>query len=108
METLPTDGGSPALAATLSGGKLRWQPINGHGARVQYVVYRVDPSSAGCTPPQSGAHECLFAGTVVGTTRERTFRAEPGSTYRVAAAANYLDVQNGGDLILLGPPITVP
>ena len=26
----------------------------------------------------------------------------------VAAAANYLDEQNGGDLMLLGPPITVP
>jgi hypothetical protein len=99
---------SAALAATSSGGTLRWRPMDGHGAHVQYVVYRVDPDSGGCTAPTSGAHECLFAGTAVGVTRESTFRVQPGATYRVAAAANYLDEQNGGDLMLLGPPVTVP
>ena len=45
-------------------GRLSWKPVDGHGARLQYVVYRVDAGSGGCTAPTSGAHECLFAGSL--------------------------------------------
>jgi hypothetical protein len=76
---------------------------------VQYAVYRVDAGSGGCASPSSGADECLFSGTLVATTRETSFGLPSGGgTYRIAAAANYLDDQNGGDLMLLGPPVTVP
>jgi hypothetical protein len=99
---------SSALTATVSAGRLTWRPVAGHGSRVQYVVYRVDPDSGGCTFPPSGSHECLFDGTTVGVTRATSFDVPSGATYRVAAAANYLDEQNGGDLILLGPPVASP
>jgi hypothetical protein len=99
---------SNALAATVSNGRLTWKPVDGHGARLQYVVYRVDPSSGGCTAPTSGARECLFAGTFVGTTRDTSYPASSAATYRIAAGANYTDEQNGSDLMLLGPPVTAP
>jgi hypothetical protein len=99
---------SASLAATASGGALSWRPVDGHGARVQYVVFRVDQSTGGCTAPSSGAHECLFEGTPFGITRASTLTVQAGATYRVAAAANYADEQNGSDLMLLGPPVTVP
>ena len=63
---------------------------------------------AGCTAPPSGARQCLFEGTIVGITRATSLHVRPDASYRVAAAANYLDEQNGGDLMLLGPPVTVP
>jgi hypothetical protein len=99
---------SASLTAAVSGATLSWRPVDGHGARVQYVVYRVDQSTGGCTAPSSGAHECLFEGTQVGITRATTLAVPAGATYRVAAAANYLDELNGGDLMLIGPPVTVP
>ncbi|HEY1512843.1 MAG TPA: glycosyltransferase family 39 protein [Gaiellaceae bacterium] len=99
---------SDALAAAASGGTLSWRPVDGHGARVQYIVYRVDPSTGGCAPLTSGAPECLFSGTAVGMTRATSLDVQAGASYRVAAAANYLDEENGSDLMLLGPPVTVP
>jgi hypothetical protein len=99
---------SSALAATVSDGRLTWKPVDGHGARLQYVIYRVDAGSGGCTAPTSGARECLFAGTSVGTTRDTSYPVSSAATYRVAAGANYRDEQNGSDLMLLGPPVTVP
>jgi hypothetical protein len=100
---------SSRLTATASGSTLSWQPVDGHGARMQYVVYRVDGGSGGCTAPLAGASECLFKGAVVATTRSTSFALpSTGGTYRIAAAANYRDEQNGSDLMLLGPPVTVP
>jgi hypothetical protein len=100
---------SMALTARASGSTLSWPAVDGHGARVQYVVYRVDTGSGGCTAPLSGARECLFKGAVVATTRDTSFTLPSASgTYRIAAAANYRDEQNGSDLMLLGPPVTVP
>jgi hypothetical protein len=99
---------SGALTATASGSTLSWRPVDGHGARVQYVVYRVDAGSGGCTPPLSGAPECLFQGAVVAKTSEPFALLIMRGTYRVAAAANYRNRLNGGDLMLIGPPVTVP
>jgi hypothetical protein len=97
------------LAATVGGRQLEWHAIDGHGSRIYYVVFRVDRRSGGCTPPTAGARECLFAGSMVGTTRSTAFQVPSGrSTYRVGASANYVDAQNGADLFLLGPPVTVP
>jgi len=42
------------------------------------------------------------------TVRHSLLRRIAAATYRVAAAANYLDEQNGGDLMLVGPPVTAP
>jgi hypothetical protein len=99
---------SNALEPTVSAGSLTWRPVDGHGAHVYYAVYRVDAESGGCTPPASGARQCLFEGTLVGTTRETSLRVQRNASYRVAAAANYTNEQNGGDLMLLGPPAAVP
>jgi hypothetical protein len=44
----------------------------------------------------------------VATTRDTSFAADRSATYRVGAAANYRDEQNGSDLMLIGPPVTVP
>jgi hypothetical protein len=100
---------SSALAPTVSGSTLSWPAVAGHGAHVQYVVFRVDADSGGCTAPDSGAPECLFTGKQVGVTRATSFAVPSiGATYRIAAAANYRDVQNGSDLMLIGPPVAVP
>ena len=99
---------STALTATASGSTLSWRPVDGHGAHMQYVVYRVDADSGGCTAPLSGAYECLFQGAVVAKTTEPFALLIAPGTYRVAAAANYRNRLNGGDLMLIGPPVTVP
>ena len=75
---------------------------------MQYVVYRVDADSGGCTAPLSGARECLFQGAVVAKTTEPFALLIVRGTYRIAAAANYRNRLNGGDLMLIGPPVTVP
>jgi len=100
---------SSDLTAHRSGRRLVWKPVDGHGARVHYLVLRVDPSTGGCTPPETGALECFLEGASL-TTTFQTSIAVPATpaTYRVAAAANYLDEPNGGDLLLLGPPVAVP
>lgn len=100
---------SAGWTARRSGNRLTWSPIGGHGTRVHYLVLRVDPATGGCTPPESGARECYLEGTPVTTTRATSVVVpKTSATYRVAAAANYLDEANGGDLMLLGPPVTVP
>jgi hypothetical protein len=99
---------SSALAAHRSGRRLTWKPVDGHGTRVHYLVLRVDPSTGGCMPPESGAPECFLEGSALATTRATSVVLPKGdATYRVAAAANYRDEPNGGDLMLLGPPVTV-
>jgi hypothetical protein len=76
---------------------------------VHYLVLRVDPATGGCTRPETGANECYLEGTPVATTRATSVEVpQAGATYRVAAAANYRDEPNGGDLMLLGAPVTVP
>jgi hypothetical protein len=99
---------SSDLTAHLLGRRLVWKPVDGHGARVHYLVLRVDPATGGCMRPESGAVECYLEGTPLATTF-RTSIAVPATpaTYRVGAAANYRDDPNGGDLMLLGPPVAV-
>ena len=99
---------STALTATASGSTLSWHPVDGHGAQMHYVVYSVDADSGGCTAPLSGANECFFAGAVVAKTTEPFALLIVHGTYRIAAAANYRNRLNGGDLMLIGPPVTVP
>ena len=100
---------STAWTARRSGSRLTWPAIDGHGARVHYLVLRVDPSTGGCTPPPSGARECYLEGTPVATTRATSVVVpKTPATYRIAAAANYRDEPNGGDLMLLGASVSVP
>jgi hypothetical protein len=102
----PIDAG---WTARPSGNRLAWSPVDGHGARVHYLVLRVDPATGGCARPETGANECYLEGTPVATTRATSVEVpRTGATYRVAAAANYRDEPNGGDLMLLGAPVTVP
>jgi hypothetical protein len=102
----PIDAG---WTARRSGNRLTWSPVEGHGARVHYLVLRVDPTTGGCTRPETGANECYLEGTRVATTRATSVVVpQAAATYRVAAAANYIDEPNGGDLMLLGAPVTVP
>ena len=100
---------STALTATASGSTLSWHAVDGHGAQVHYIVYRVDASSGGCTTPSAGANECLFHGAVVAKTRDTSVELQTtGGTYRIAAAANYRNRLNGSDLMLIGPPVMQP
>jgi hypothetical protein len=99
---------SDALAATASGGRLRWRAVDGHGSRIHYVVLRAERGTDGCTAPAAGAPQCLLAATSIGTTRGISFAVPRApATYRIALAANYLEEQNGSDVMLLGPPVTV-
>ena len=65
--------------------------------------------SGGCTAPVRRRVECLFAGRRSSTNTPRRSRGHAApATYRIAAAANYRQTgSNGGDLMLLGPPVAV-
>jgi hypothetical protein len=88
---------------------LSWPALHGGRTAVHYLVFRANDTSGGCVAPTSGARECLLDMTTVGTTRATSMRVpRNAATYRVAAAANYLNQAIGGDLMLLGPPVSVP
>ena len=105
-------GAIELLATSLAGVTvLGWDAPPANGANVFYRLYR-SPSASdhSCTDPYRGVARCVLASPQLRTTR-RTFavdRPGPGTwTYRVGAAANWVDNPEMGDVFLLSNPVTV-
>jgi hypothetical protein len=102
---------SSALTATMErhdgSVTLSWRPLAG-STRVSYVVYRAKAGD-GCQNPPAGVRYCILdASQVTVTDATSTTIGAGGGTYRIAAAANSTKTLSAGDLMLLGPPVTVP
>jgi hypothetical protein len=117
---VPVDSSFTADVGRGGGGELvTWKPPSSGAAHVFYRVYRArpvvpapDPSlPAGrdgirCTPT-SGASDCRLEMQFLGATRATSFVDKPPAgpwTYRIALTANWLNDQNGGDVLLLSAP----
>ena len=91
---------------------LHWGDGGSSSARVFYRLYRAaGPVDLHCKHVHAGAaFECHENGDVVLATKAHAAVDRPGTgvwTYRVAAAANYLDDSRLGDVFLVGRPVTV-
>ena len=105
----PVDAGRMGLEARRVGNSviLRW---DGRFAftRPFYRVYRSMSGGSDAPCQRSGADRCTLQTTLIATTPRHTYvdrAAPPRVTYRVAAAANWLNDQDEGDVFLLSPPV---
>jgi len=74
-----------------------------------YKVFRTEGTGADVACQTGGGDRCKLQMIELDTTRERTFvdeSPEPGVTYRVGVAANWLDDPEQGDVFVLSPPVT--
>jgi hypothetical protein len=89
--------------------ELTWT-VPDYGPRLFYRVIRTNeagPDTA-CAP-KGDTVECTLTGEVLATTREpRYVDGSPpeGVTYRIGVATNYADDPEGGDVFVLGPPVS--
>jgi len=103
---MPVSSDLGARARAFSGGvRVTWSPLRWH-SDVLYYVFRYDgPEDVTCE--DAGVRLCTFRGTLLGSTRRRTFldatgRA-PDATYRVGVGASWLGP--GGDIAMFSPPL---
>jgi hypothetical protein len=105
------------------GQDLRWKPPATPGIHVFYVVFRspavltapdptLPPGRQGirCLPPTGGASDCRLEMTLIGRTRGSSFY-DPDTlkgrwTYRIGIAANWVDDENLGDVMVVSAPTT--
>jgi hypothetical protein len=105
-------GAIELLATPLAGlTVLGWDAPPASGANVFYRLYR-SPSASdhSCTDPYRGVARCVLASPELRTTRRNLAVDSPGPgtwTYRVGAAANWVDNPEMGDVFLLSNPVTV-
>ncbi len=131
---VPVDSGFAVRAAiTPAGVVLRWRAPSSPAAHVYYRVLRshlVQPAFANgnggigdpslpwgragirCLPPTGGAIDCRIEMSYLGPTREQRFTdttpLPPGAwTYRIGIAANWLDDERLGDMMVLSKPATI-
>ena len=106
-EGLQTDPNASGRSVSLT-----WSATEASNANVYYNVYRsrVDGSGGLRCARASGAATCVLLMKHVGSTTERSYveKPPPGHwTYRVTAAANWVDEPTGDDVLLVSPPATV-
>lgn len=107
---VPVDGDTVRLATRRVGEAqhLTWEDTTSP-TRPFYRVYRTeraDDTDAGCLA--RGADRCGLNMILLGTTRSRSFvdrSPEPGVTYRIGVAANWVDDPAQGDVMLISPPV---
>ena len=109
---VPVDGGWN-FTATVRGQtvRLNWKEPSARGTRLFYKVFR-SPTVADylCETRNPGADRCIFSSEALGKVRRTSAVDRPGPgrwTYRVGAAANWVDDPEGGDVFLLSKPVTV-
>ncbi len=109
---VPVDGGFD-FTATARGEAVRlsWEEPPARGTRLFYKVFR-SPTVTDylCETRNPGADHCTFASEALGATRRTSAVDRPGPgrwTYRVGAAANWVDDPERGDVFLLSTPVTV-
>jgi hypothetical protein len=91
--------------------RLRWSKPETGSTRVFYKLFR-SPAATDylCFTDGSGADRCTLVSVELGTLRKRSAIDRPGPgtwTYRVGAAANWIDDPDLGDVFLLSNPVTV-
>ena len=107
---VPVDGSTVRLHTVRVGEsqRLTWEDRTSR-ARAFYRVYRtVSAGEDHACFRRGAADRCEIRMIPLGTTRRRTFvdrSPEPGVTYRIGVAANWLDDTEQGDVVLLSPPV---
>lgn len=91
---------------------LSWRPSQPAAARVFYRIWRSGAPTGGatCTPIPHGVDDCELAMDDLGAPASASFTDAPGPgrwTYRLVLAANWLDSALYGDVVAVGPPVTV-
>jgi hypothetical protein len=120
---VPIDPDFGVAASTSDGAvSLSWPALPAGSSRVQYRVYRREPTHPAETAalpdgvegirckPVSGAAECALEMTVLGTTEGTAWvdRPPPGRwTYRVGLLAGWQGSADTADLMVLSRPVTV-
>jgi hypothetical protein len=106
---VPVDGDTVQLSTTRVGTAqhLTWEDSTSP-TRPFYKVYRTegDDSDVNCIP--KGADRCGLNMIVLATTRGHSYvdrSPEPGVTYRIGVAANWVDDTEQGDVMLISPPV---
>jgi hypothetical protein len=106
---VPVDGDTVTLRTERRGRaqRLTWTDATTR-ANAFYHVYRTRTAGAdvGCT--LYPANRCELDMIELGITRDRSYvdgSPEPGVTYRIGVAANWLDDQEQGDVMVLSPPV---
>lgn len=88
---------------------LTWT-VPDYGPKVFYRVIRTNEAGSDTEcGPKGDTVECSLVGAVLATTREpRYVDGSPpaGVVYRIGVAANYADDPEGGDVFVLGPPVS--
>jgi hypothetical protein len=110
---IATPVGAIELRATSHGNliALDWDAPRASGANIFYRLYG-SPSASdhSCFEPTRGVGRCEVASPELRTTRRNFAVDSPGPgtwTYRVGAAANWVDDPEMGDVFLLSNPVTV-
>ena len=110
---IATPVGAIDLRATSRGDlvALDWDAPPASGANVFYRLYRSPKASDHtCFPAFHGVGRCTLSSPELLTTRRTAATDRPGTgtwTYRVGAAANWVDDTELGDVFLLSNPVTV-
>ena len=91
--------------------RLTWRQPAAGSSHPYYVIYRVRrESDTRCYPLGESQHSCTFDTDQAFFTRDRRLVDRPPAgiwTYRIGLAANWRDLPNFGDVVLLSAPVTV-
>ena len=106
---VPVDGDTVRLRTERVGAAqhLTWDDTTSR-AHPFYRVYRTVGTESDVVCVREGADRCRLNMVELGTTRERSFvdgSPEPGVTYRIGVAANWVDDPEQGDVMLVSPPV---
>lgn len=106
---VPVDGETVRLRTRRVGSAqhLTWDDATSR-ARAFYRVYRTAGTGSDVVCVREGADRCRLDMVELGATRERSFvdgSPEPGVTYRIGVAANWVDDPEQGDVVLISPPV---
>ncbi len=91
--------------------QLTWPQPGASAAHVYYVVFRVlRETDVRCKLRGDSQSSCIFDTDQAFVTRARTLTDHPPDgtwTYRIGLAANWRDLANFGDVLLVSAPVTV-
>jgi hypothetical protein len=106
---VPVDGATVTLTVRRQGAaqQLTWTDTTTR-ADTFYRVFRTTGTGADAVCSGGGSERCQLDMITLATTRDREYvdsSPEPGVTYRIGVAANWLDDPEQGDVFALSPPV---
>ncbi len=106
---VPVDGDTVSLRTERVGEaqRLTWSDATTR-ASTFYKVFRTESTGSDVACQTEGGDRCALQMLELATTRDLTFvdeSPEPGVTYRVGVAANWLDDTEQGDVLVISPPV---